>query len=142
MSRAALIAVTALVLLRQIVGAFHGHAHTLLAIPMAHWQHLFINVVIAAGPFIALALLWWFRTPAMAWFVVAVVAAGSLFGLYFHFGPLNPDHVTQLPALPGRTLFIVTAWLLLAVEWLTIGVTIWLIVLSKRQAPRYERQFA
>jgi hypothetical protein len=127
MPRAALVLITALVLMRQVVGAFHGHAHALLDIPMAHWRHLFINVVIGGAPFVALALLWLLRTPAAGWLVVAVVAAGSLFGLYFHFGPRNPDHIAMLPDLPGRALFIVTAWLLAGIELLTVAITAWFI---------------
>jgi hypothetical protein len=107
---------TGLVLLRQLVAFVHGYGHHLLAIPMAMWQHAFILLVIALAPFALLAALWLRRTPAIAWWLIATVAAGSLFGIYFHFGPMNPDHVSTLPDLPGRMLFIVTAALLVAVE--------------------------
>lgn len=115
-SRGTLPLLTVLVLLRQLVAFVHGYGHHLLAIPMAMWQHVFILVVITIAPFALLAALWWRRAPAIAWWLIGAVAAGSLFGIYFHFGPVNPDHVSTLPDLPGRILFMVTAALLVAVE--------------------------
>jgi len=115
-SRGTLTLLTVLALLRQLVAFVHGYGHHLLAIPMATWQHAFILLVITIAPFALLAALWWRRTPAIAWWLIGAVAAGSLFGIYFHFGPVNPDHVSTLPELPGRLLFIVTAALLVVAE--------------------------
>lgn len=114
--RSVMYLLTLLVLLRQGIAFAHGYGHHLLSIPMAMWQHAFILVVITIAPFALLAGLWWRPTKAIAWWLIAAVAAGSLFGIYFHFGPPNPDQVSTLPDLPGRKLFIVTAWLLVASE--------------------------
>ena len=114
--RSVLYLLTLLVLLRQGIAFVHGYGHHLLSIPMAMWQHAFILVVITIAPFAVLAVLWRRPTKAIAWWLIAAVVAGSLFGIYFHLGPPNPDHVSTLPDLPGRVLFIVTAWLLVASE--------------------------
>ncbi len=107
---------TVLVLLRQTIAFLHGYGHHQLSIPMAMWQHVFILVVITIAPLVLLAALWWRPTAVIAWALIAVVAAGSVFGIYFHFGPPNRDHVSTLPDLPGRVLFIVTAVLLVVSE--------------------------
>lgn len=109
MPRSALIAISLLVLLRQGVGLVHSQAHQMLDVPMEPWQMTFINWVIGIGPFAGLALVCWLRSPAAAWLLAAIMGAGMLFGIWHHFGPVNPDHVSMLPAAPGRTLFIATA---------------------------------
>lgn len=116
MSRAALIWLTAALLVRQGITFLHGSAHDALAVPLAPWQQAFVLVVIVALPFVALVGLWWLRSRAALAFFAAVIAAGMLFGLYFHFGPLNPDHVTHQPAGASATLFLTTAIALVAAD--------------------------
>jgi len=121
MSRFGLLVLTLLIVVRQLICLAHGWGHEMLEVPLAPWQHTYVFWVILVGPFVALIVLWLLRNTLAVWFALLVVAAGSLFGIYFHFGPVNPDHVTALPDLPGRTLFIVTAVLLVVSEAATVG---------------------
>lgn len=111
-----LIIVTVLFGLRMAVNVVHGHAHGMLAVPLAPWQNAFVWLVIVIGPIAAMIFLWIRPSASLAWTLAGLLAAGWLFGLYFHFGPPNPDHVSSVPHLPGRQLFASTAVALAIVE--------------------------
>jgi len=65
---------------------------------------------------IALALVWMRRTRA-GFALLAISMAGSLiFGGYFHYIGISPDHVSHLPPGDAQGMFRVTAVLLLATE--------------------------
>jgi hypothetical protein len=107
---------TGLFALRTGIGLAHGHAHQLLAVPLAAWQNVFVQLVIFWGPLGAMLWLWVRRSSAVAWSLTAMLVASWLFGMYFHFGPPNPDHVSTLPHGAGHDLFRWTAAALLLVE--------------------------
>ncbi len=111
-----LIVVTALFVARLAVAFVHGHAHGMLAVPLAPWQDAFVWLVIVLAPIVVIVALWIRPRAAMAWWLAGLLTAGWLFGLYFHFGPANPDHVTSVPNLPGHDLFANSAMALAVVE--------------------------
>lgn len=111
-----LLIATGLFVLRLGIGVAHGHAHDLLAVPLEPWQNAFVQVVIFWGPLVAIIWLWLRPSAVVAWVLAGLLAASWLFGMYFHFGPPNPDHVASLPHGPGHELFKWTAAALLVVE--------------------------
>jgi len=102
------------VIAHLVVAMAHGGAHAGARIPMTLAANLFIWIVILAGP---LAGLWMSRSrPAAGGWVVAATMAGSLvFGIVNHFAIVSPDHVSHV-ATEWRTLFGVTAALLVVTE--------------------------
>ncbi len=121
-----LLVVSVLYLARMAVAFVHGHAHDKLAVPLELWQDAFVWGVIVIGPTLALAWLWYRPAAPVAWLLAALLVAGWVFGLVFHFGPPNPDHVASMPRMPGRELFIVTAVALAIVEPLVAAAAAWL----------------
>jgi hypothetical protein len=125
-SRTPLLVLTGLFLVRLAVSAVHGHAHDELAVPLATWQNVFVWGVITIAPTVTMIVLWFRPSSAAAWTLAALLAASWLFGLFFHFGPPNPDHVGSVPDLPGRDLFAATAVALAIVEPATVLAAVWL----------------
>lgn len=121
-----LLVLTALFLVRLGVNLVHGHAHDELAVPLAAWQNAFVWTAIVIGPLVAMIWLWIRPSVAVAWALGAMLAAGWIFGLYFHFGPLNPDHVSAQPPGQGREMFVMTAAALAIVEPLVALSAMWL----------------
>jgi len=121
-----LLILTALFLVRLGVNFAHGHAHDELAVPLSAWQNAFVWIVIVIAPLLAMIWLWVRPNATVAWALAAFVAAGWVFGLYFHFGPLNPDHVSAQPPGPGREMFAMTAVALAIVEPLVALAAVWL----------------
>ena len=121
-----LLILTVLFVVRLVIASVHGHAHDELSVPLALWQDAFVWSVIVVGPLIAIVWLWARPIPPVAWSLAAMLAAGWVFGLYFHFGPMNPDHVTAQPPGHGASLFFATALGLALVEPLTALAAVWL----------------
>ena len=121
-----LLILTALFLVRLGVNVAHGHAHDELAVPLAAWQNAFVWMVIVIGPLVAMIWLWIRPSATVAWALAAMLAAGWVFGLYFHFGPMNPDHVSAQPPGTGREMFAMTAAALAIIEPLTALAAVWL----------------
>ena len=121
-----LLIVTFLYVIRLGVNFAHGHAHGDLSVPLTEWQQAFVWTVIVVAPTVAVIFLWIRPSAAVAWALTGALAAGWIFGLYFHFGPANPDHVTAMPDAPGRSLFVQTAIALAVVEPLVAVAAGWL----------------
>ena len=104
--------ITIAVLGHLAVSVLHGYAHTELAVALNSWQKVYVLVVITLSPLIALILLWLRRTrPGLV--LLALSMAGSLiFGIYFHYIEISPDHVSHLPPGHAQGLFRATALLL------------------------------
>src|SRR6476619_5217693 len=104
------------VLAHLLVSLVHGYAHNQLGVGLSAWQNSYVLIVIILGPLIALALVWMRRTRA-GFALLAISMAGSLiFGGYFHYIGISPDHVSHLPPGDAQGMFRVTAVLLLATE--------------------------
>jgi hypothetical protein len=107
---------TIAVLAHLLVSLVHGYAHNQLGVGLSAWQNSYVLIVITLGPLIALALVWMRRT-RVGFALLAISMAGSLiFGGYFHYIGISPDHVSHLPPGDAQGMFRVTAVLLLATE--------------------------
>ena len=92
---------------------------------------LFVYIVILAGPLVGLAVLRW-RPIAGAWIVAASLGGALVFGLINHFIIAGPDHVDHVAA-EWRTLFGVTAALLLATEAAGAAIGVWSCDAARRE---------
>jgi hypothetical protein len=107
---------TIAVLVHLGVSLVHGYAHNQLGVGLSAWQNSYVLIVITLAPLIALALVWTRRSRA-GFALLAISMAGSLiFGGYFHYIGISPDHVSHLPTGDAQGMFRVTAVLLLATE--------------------------
>ena len=114
---------TSIVVGHLIVSLVHGSAHSGARIPMSLAANLFIWIVILAGPLVGL----WIsrsRPPAGGWIVAATMAGSLIFGIVNHFVIASPDHVNHVAA-EWRTLFSVTAALLVVTEAAGVAAGVW-----------------
>lgn len=132
MVRTWLYVVTGLFLVRMGVNLAHGWAHDALSVPLAHWQHGFVWMVILLGPLGAMIWLWVRPGVAAAWTLAGLIAAGWIFGLYFHFGPVNPDHVSTMPQGSDGALFVRTAIGLAVIEPVLAAAATWMGAVMRR----------
>jgi len=134
MKHASLIA-TAIVLVRQLVAMLHGNAHEQLGVGLSPWQNAFVYTIIVAAPIVA-AILYWTRYAAAGALLLGIsMLAGMLFGIYFHFIAVSPDHISHLPAGDAQGFFIATAMLLVPVELVGTGFGFWSWSLLKTARP-------
>ena len=105
-----------------VVNFAHGAAHRHYEIPLAMWQHIFIVVVIFISPLFAGALLLFRRLRAGAWLLLVSMSGALVFGVYFHFLLVGPDHISSVGLYDWGLLFTASAIFLAAIEaW---GVTV------------------
>jgi hypothetical protein len=116
-------ALTAVVLTHLAISIAHGRAHDGAAVPLSFAGTLFVYIVILAGPLAGLAV-WRWRPAAGGWIVAASMAGALVFGLINHFIIDGQDHVAHVAA-EWRTLFGVTAALLVVSEAAGAGIGIW-----------------
>ncbi len=124
MKHAALIA-TGLIVLRQAVATLHGLAHERLGVGLSPAQQAFVVVVITIAPLVALVLYWTRYARQGALLLAVSMLAGMLFGIYYHFIEISPDHVRHLPAGEGQPLFVWTAVLLIPCELAAAAFGFW-----------------
>ena len=116
---------TAVVLTHFAVVIFHGSAHTQLNVGLASWQTTFVLIVIVIAPLLA-AILIWTRFSRFGFVLLSLAMGGALvFGVYFHYLAVSPDHVSHLPAGDAQGTFRLTALLLAITE--AIGLVIGLL---------------
>ena len=133
MARTGQWALSAVVLGHLAINIAHGQAHEGGQVPLSFAAALFVYIVILAGPLVGLALSVW-RPVAGAWLVAATMAGALVFGLINHFIIAGPDHVDHVAA-EWRTLFGVTAGLLLVSEAVGVATAIWYAARNVRRAP-------
>jgi len=110
------------VLAHFVVALVHGSAHTNLKIELAAWQTVYVLIVIVVAPLFA-AILIWTRFSRFGFLLLAASMGGALiFGIYFHYLTISPDHVSHLPPGDAQATFRLTALLLAIIEG--IGLTI------------------
>ncbi|MEW6210961.1 MAG: hypothetical protein AB1631_21535 [Acidobacteriota bacterium] len=123
---------TVAVLAHIIIVLLHGVAHTRLGIELSVWQKSYAAIVIVAAPLVAAVLLWT-RHVGLGLFLLAASMAGSLiFGGYYHYVAVSPDHVSHLPPGDAQSLFQMTAILLVATE--AVGLAVGLFGLQRLRA--------
>jgi hypothetical protein len=107
---------TILIVLRQLVATLHGMAHDYLGVGLTPWQQAFVVIVISIAPFVSLVLYWTRYARFGALVLWTSMLSGMLFGIYFHFIAISPDHVSHLPEGDSQGFFIATAILLVPIE--------------------------
>ncbi|UPV74281.1 hypothetical protein M0R89_17305 [Halorussus limi] len=117
---------TLTVVLHLAANAAHGVPHAAIPVPLAAWQRAFVFGVVALAPLVALGFLWRGQSRAGAGLLAVSMAASLAFGLYFHFGAPNPDHVDAVRAGPWRSPFRTTAVLVAAIDAVGALVGLWL----------------
>lgn len=127
------IALAAVVLVHLAINIVHGRAHTGAQVPLPLASALFVYIVILAGPLIGLGVSRW-RRQAGGWIVAGSMGGALVFGLINHFIIDGPDHVAHVAA-EWRTLFGVTAALLLACEAAGTAVGAWAATRSTARTP-------
>jgi hypothetical protein len=116
-------ALATVVLVHLAISVLHGRAHSGAQVPLSPAATMFVYIVILAGPIVGLAVSRW-RPIAGAWIVAASLGGALVFGLINHFIVAGPDHVGHVAA-EWRTLFGVTAALLVASEAVGVAVGVW-----------------
>jgi hypothetical protein len=107
---------TIAVLAHLLVSLFHGSAHTKLGVGLNPWQTGYVLIVITVAPIVALALVWTrHRRPGFL-LLIASMAGSLIFGAYYHYVAISPDHVSHLPAGEAQGLFRLTTLLLVVTE--------------------------
>ena len=117
------IALAAVVLVHLAINIVHGQAHAGAQVPLSLAGTLFVYIIILTGPLAGLVLSRW-RPRAGAWIVAACMAGALVFGLVNHFIINGTDHVARVAA-EWRTLFGVTAALLVVIEAVGVAVGVW-----------------
>lgn len=119
----------AVVLAHFVIVMLHGSAHTQLKVDLAPWQTAFVLIVIVVAPVLAgISILT--RFSRFGFVLLAAAMGGALvFGVYFHFLAISPDHVSHLPAGDAQGTFRLTALLLAITE--AVGLVIGLVYSSR-----------
>ena len=125
------IAATVILVVHAAVGVVHELAHRNLGIELTTAQTLFVNLVIMAAPVVAVLLLWTRLERPGAILFTGAMAGSLLFGLYYHYVLVSPDHVSHLPDGDLQSAFRITALLLALLEALGVAAGIWGIALGR-----------
>ena len=119
---------TMVVVMHAIANGLHGLAHIEIPVSLSLLQSLFVGVVIALAPIIAVVLLWTHFYRIASWLLLSSIAGSLLFAIYNHHIVISPDHVSQVSFEGWGLLFQVTAYLMLIVD----GLGCWISVLALR----------
>ena len=104
------------------VAALHGAAHRQLAIGLSQVQNIFVVLVITLAPLLSLVLLWRGFRQAGGWLLAASMLGSLIFGVYYHFVEMSPDHVSQTPTCAWGMVFQITAVVLAHLELCGLGI--------------------
>lgn len=118
---------TVVVVVHGVVNAAHGAAHSMLGVEISSWQQAFIGIVIGLSPLVAAVLLWTSRARLGAAILIGSMAAAFVFGVYYHYVAVSPDHVDHLPPGDARGLFRGSALFVAASQALGVVVGLWSI---------------
>ena len=116
---------TVVVVVHGLVNAAHAEAHWELGVTMLKWQETFIVVVIGLSPLVAAVLLWTAYARLGAVILTGSMAAALVFGVYYHYVAISPDHVEHLPPGDARELFRASALFVAGSQALGIVVGLW-----------------
>lgn len=122
---------TVAVLAHLVVMMLHGQAHDKLSVGLSSWQNIYVLVVIAIAPLVAMVLLWTRFAYSGLLLLVVSMAASLIFGVIYHYVVVSPDHVSNLPAGDAQGQFRMTAALLVLTE--LFGVVVGLLGLRSQK---------
>ena len=118
-----------LVLVHHIVAFVHGDAHSDLAITLSMFQNSIIYIVITALPVIGVVLLWTPYKIIGLYSILFGMVVGLVFGIYYHYLFVSPDHISHLPNGAGslHATFVWTAGVLAIFEGICAAVASYLL---------------
>jgi hypothetical protein len=125
--------VTIAVLAHLVVNILHGQAHTSLGVGLSTWQQTYVVAVILVAPLVALALAFTRYTKAAFWLLLVSMLGSFIFGGLYHYVIISSDHVAHLPQGDARSMFRLTALLLLVTE--AFGVVVAMFALRRSRHP-------
>lgn len=126
---------TLIVMIHAFVVTLHGLAHDRIPVPLSLFQSLFVGSIIVLAPIIAIILIWTRFQKAGFWLLLSSMVASLLFGIYYHFLVISPDHVSQIAFMGWGLLFHITAILLLLVEGLGCAFGVWTLTTLQQREP-------
>ena len=118
---------TVVVVVHGLVNAAHGAAHAELGVEISNWQQTFVVVVFGLSPVVAAVLLWTSRARLGAVILTGSMAAALVFGVYYHYVAVSPDHVDHLPPGAAQGLFRASALVVATSQALGVVVGLWSI---------------
>lgn len=124
---------TIVVVIHAIVVALHGLAHEKIPVSLSLLQSLFVGSIIVIAPLSAMILLWTPFQQVGSWLLLSSMAGANLFGVYYHFIVISPDHISQVPFAGFGILFRITTILLFLTEGLGCGVGAWALITLQRK---------
>ena len=89
--------ITGLVAIHFAVAAWHGGAHSQLAIALPPEKNAFVYIVILIAPIVAASLSWTRYVLLGIWTFFLSMLGAFLFGAYHHFVLVSPDNIGHLP---------------------------------------------
>ena len=116
---------TVLVAVHGLINGAHGAAHWELGVELSKWQETFIVVVVGLSPLVAAVLLWTAYARLGAVILTGSMAAALVFGVYYHYVAVSPDHVEHLPPGDAQGLFRASALFVGASQAFGIVVGLW-----------------
>ena len=107
-----------------VIVVLHGAAHARLDIELNTWQKGYVALVIVAAPLVAAVFLATRHRRVGFMLLVASMAGSLIFGSYYHYVAVSPDHVSHLPPGDSQGLFRLTALLLVLTETFSVVVAL------------------
>ena len=127
---------TAIVVAYLLVNVVHGLAHRELHVGLAPLASIFVIVVVLISPLIAMALIWR-AAKRLGFILLSLSMFGSLlFGLYYHYLAVSPDHIHSQPYGGWGTTFVLTAHLLLITEAIGTYVGVHFLWIARRTSSK------
>jgi hypothetical protein len=125
---------TIIVIVHALVIILHGLAHSKIPVSLSPFQSLFVGLVIVIAPIAAMFLLWTPFQRMGSQLLLGSMAGALVFGGYFHFMMISPDHISQVPFVGWGIIFRITAILLPLVEGIGCVVGAWGVIASQERA--------
>ena len=112
-------------MIHAVVVLLHSRAHDDLGVELNAFQQAYAGAVIVVAPFVATALLWSRHRRVGSHLLWMSMTGALVFGVYYHYVAISPDHVAHLPPGEARGLFRWTALLLPVTELAGLFVGVW-----------------
>ena len=110
--------ITGLVAIHFAAAAWHGGAHSQLAIALPPEKNAFVYIVILIAPIVAASLSWTRYAVLGIWLFFLSMLGALLFGAYHHYVLVSPDNIGYLPAgtVEAHSTFIASAAAIVLLE--------------------------
>ena len=103
--------ITGFVAIHFAAAAWHGGAHSQLAIALPPEKSAFVYIVILIAPIVAASLSWTRYAVLGIWLFFLSMLGALLFGAYHHYVLVSPDNIGYLPTgtVEAHSTFIASA---------------------------------